>query len=341
MQKDPYQVLGVGKDASQEEITKAYRSLATKFHPDKNPQSPSDAAEKFKEISAAFEILGNDQRRRDYDFYSSGVPSFSFRSRNSVDNVFDNIFSQMFGDQRSPAASKVRARVTLAEAYRGCEKIIPVEKHSSCGSCKGTGSSEWNGCSKCEGRGFVIASNGPMRMQISCTFCRGMGSVSVKKCGDCKGRGYLVDSVRDVEIKIPPGVDEGNQVRLAGEGSDGGDLFVVVSVDKDENISRQDGFLMGRLEVPYSKLVLGGEEHFDLFGSLLEVKIAPRLNAGKKLRIKGQGMPSLRDPSVRGDILLDICLKMPGELTKEHSKAIEKLSKIEARSYSKGDKGEK
>lgn len=334
MRKDPYQILGVGKDASQEDISRAYRSLATKFHPDKNPQNPSEAAEKFKEISAAFEILGSEQRRRDYDFYSSGVPSFSFRSRNSVDNVFDNIFSQVFGDQRSQA-SKVRVRVSLAEAYRGCDKTVLVEKHSSCGSCRGTGSSEWSRCLKCEGRGFVIASNGPMKMQMSCTFCQGRGSVSVKKCSECKSRGYLIDSVRNVEIKIPPGVDEGNQVRLAGEGSDGGDLFVVVSVDKDEKISRQDGFLMGRLEVPYSKLVLGGEEDFDLFGSSLKVKIAPRMNAGTRIRVKGQGMPSLRDSSVRGDLLLDVCLKMPVDLTKEHSKAIERLSKIEARSYSR------
>lgn len=334
MQKDPYRVLGVGKDASQEEINKAYRLLATKFHPDKNPQNPSEAAEKFKEISAAFEILGNEQRRRDYDFYSSGVPSFSFRSRNSVDSVFDNIFSQVFGDQRHPA-SKVRVRVSLAEAYHGCDKTVPVEKHRSCGSCKGTGSSEWSRCSKCEGRGFVIASNGPMRMQMSCAFCQGRGSVSVKKCGECKGKGHLIDSVRNVEIKIPPGVDEGNQVRLAGEGSDGGDLFIVVSVDKDESISRQGGFLIGRLEVPYSKLVLGGEEDFNLFGSSFKVKIAPRLNAGTRIRLKGQGMPSLRDSSVRGDLLLDVCLKMPGDMTKEHSKAIERLLKIETRSYSR------
>ncbi|NBT57179.1 J domain-containing protein [bacterium] len=341
MRKDPYQVLGVGKDASQEEITRAYRSLATKFHPDKNPQNPSEAAEKFKEISAAFEILGDDKRRRDYDFYSSGVPSFSFRSRNSVDNVFDNIFSQVFGDQRSPSASKVRMRVSLAEAYHGCEKTVPVEKHSSCDSCKGTGSSEWNRCAKCEGRGFVMASNGPMKMQVSCSFCQGRGSMSVKKCGGCKGKGYLVDSVRSVEVKIPPGVDEGSHIRLAGEAGDGGDLFVVVSVDKDDKIARKDGFLVGRIEVPYSTLVLGGEEDFSLFGSTLKVRISPRLNAGTRLRIKGQGMPSLHNPSVRGDLLLDVCLKMPGDLTKEHSKAIERLSKIEARNYPKYKEGEK
>lgn len=338
MRKDPYQVLGVSKDASQEEISRAYKSLATKFHPDKNLQNPSEAAEKFKEISAAFEILGNDQRRRDYDFYSSGIPSFSFRSRNSVDNVFDNIFSHVFGDQRSPS-SKVRVKVSLAEAYRGCDKTVLVEKHSSCGSCEGTGSSEWSRCSKCEGRGFVIASNGQIKMQMSCAFCQGRGSVSVKKCVNCKGKGYLVNSVRNVEIKIPPGIDEGNQVRLAGEGSDGGDLFVVVSVDKDEKISRQDRFLMGRLEVPYSKLVLGGEENFDLFGSFLKVKIAPRMNAGTRIRIKGQGMPSIRDSSIRGDLILEVCLKMPGDLTKEHSKAIERLSKIESRSYSREREG--
>lgn len=333
MRKDPYQVLGVGKEASQEEIAQAYRLLATRFHPDKNPNNPSEAAEKFKEISAAFEIIGNEKRRKDYDFYSSGSPSFSFRSRNSVDNVFDNIFSQVFGDQKS--ASKVRIRISLAEAYRGCERTVPIEKHSSCDSCRGTASSEWIKCSKCEGRGFVVASTGLMRMQISCSFCQGKGSVSAKKCKDCKGKGYRVESVKNLEIKIPPGVDEGHHLRLAGEGSDEGDLFVAISVDKDEKISRKDGFLLGRLEVPYSKLVLGGEEDFDLFGRTLKIHIAPRLNAGARLKIKGQGMPSLQNPSVRGDLLLDICLKMPEKLTKEHSKLLEKLLKIELRNYSR------
>lgn len=341
MQKDPYQVLGVGREAPHEEIVKSYRSLATKHHPDKNPHNTAEAAEKFKEISSAFEILGDEQKRRDYDFYSSGMPSFSFRARNSVDQVFDNIFSQFFGDQRPSSASRVRVKMSLSECYHGCVKSIPVEKHRSCGTCRGTGSSEWGGCSKCQGRGFVISDNGPMRMQMSCSFCQGRGSISVKKCGDCRGKGYVVESVKNVELRIPPGVDEGNQVRLAGEGSDGGDLFVIVSVDKDDKFSRKDGFLIGRLEVPYSTLVLGGEEDYDVFGSTLKVKITPRLNAGTRLRIKGQGMPSLHNPEVRGDLLLDICLKMPGELTKDHAKTIQRLSKMEARDYSKEKEGGK
>lgn len=341
MNKDPYQILGVGRDASHEEIVKAYRLLATRYHPDKNLQNPSEAAEKFKEISSAFEIIGDEGKRRDYDFYSSGAPSFSFRSRNSVDDVFDNIFSQFFGDQRSNSPSRVRIRISLAEAFHGCTKSVPLEKHSSCESCKGTGSSSWDSCTKCQGRGFVVFNNGPMRMQTSCSFCQGRGSISSKKCSECSGKGHLVDSSKNLDIKIPPGVEEGSQMRLAGEAADGSDLFVIISVDKDERYSRKDGFLIGSLEVPYSKLVLGGEENLDLFGSTLKIKIKPRLNAGSRLRIKGQGMPLLHNPSTKGDLLLDIHLKMPSDLTKEHLKTIEKLLKIESRSYNKGKEGEK
>jgi len=341
MRKDPYQVLGVGKDASHEDIVRAYRGLATKYHPDKNPQNVAEASEKFKEVSAAFEILGDQQKRRDYDFYSSGAPSFSFRARNSVDDVFDNIFSQFFGDQRTNSSSRVRVKVLLSEAYHGCVRFVSVEKRSSCKSCSGTGSSSWDVCSKCNGRGFVVSDNGPIKTQTSCSFCNGRGSVSVKKCGDCKGKGYLVESSKNTEVRIPPGIDDGNQIRLAGEAGDGGDLFVVVTVEKDERFSRKGGFLIGRLDVSYSKLVLGGEEEVEIFGSTLKVQIAPRLNAGSRLRIKGQGMPLINNPSLKGDLLLDIGLKMPADLTKEHVKAIERLSKIESRNYNKKREEEK
>lgn len=337
MTKNPYQILGVGKDATHEDIVKAYKSLALKYHPDKNLDSPKEAAEKFKEISYAFDLIGEERKRRDYDSYSSNSPTFSFRSRNSVDDVFDNIFSQFFGDQRSNSSSRIRVKVSLSDAFHGCVKSVSVENNVSCESCKGTGCTVWSGCSKCDKKGFVVSYNGPMKMQVSCSFCQGRGSVPSNRCSDCLGRGYKTSSARQVEVKIPPGIDDGNQIRISGEG--GSDIFVAVSVDKDERYSRKDIFIFGRLEVSYAKLVLGGDETFDLFGSVIKVKINPRMNAGSKIRIRGQGMPLLQNPSMRGDLILEVCLKMPSELSKEHAKAIEKLLKIE--NYNKGKEGEK
>jgi molecular chaperone DnaJ len=323
--KDPYEILGVGRNVSQDEILKAYRSMAVKYHPDKNPENPSEASEKFKEVSWAFEVIGDEQKRRNFD--SFGPASFSFRSRNSVDDVFENMFSQFFGEQNSQG-SRLRIKIGLEEAYSGCSKKVPVEKRGRCEPCRGTGSTEWEPCKRCEGKGFIFTNNGPMRMQVSCSGCAGRGSTSVHKCKDCVGKGYVVESTREVELRIPPGIDDGMQIRLAGEAGDGSDLFVVVNVEKHPSIARQDRFLVGGLEVPYHDLVLGGQAEFDLFGSKISVKIPPRTNAGSRVKIKGCGMPHINNPAIKGDLFLDIKLGMPSSLTEEHESLIRQLSKL-------------
>ena len=331
MTKDPYETLGVERSASREDIVKAYRSLATKFHPDKNPDNPKEASAKFKEISAAFEVLSDDKKRHQYDFYgNSQFPSFSFKNRNSVDDVFDNMFSQFFGDQRQSPGSRARVKVSLDEVYSGCSKIVKVERHKSCDSCKGTGSCQWSPCPKCDKKGFVFTVNGPMRIQSSCSNCQGRGSIPGDRCPGCLGQCYLVESTKDVEVKIPQGIEDGSQIRFPGEGSDGNDLFVVVGVEKHPVFSRQDKFLLGFVEVPYHILVLGGDVDLDVFGTKVAIKINPRLAAGTRVRIKGQGMPFVGNPNFKGDLLVDIRLKMPKEVTKEHEKVLRRLSKIKS-----------
>lgn len=328
MDKDPYRVLGVDPKATQEEITKAYRVLALKWHPDKNPTNLKEAEEKFKEISEAFELIGNPNKRKNYDFYSTQpFPSFSFRSRNSVDDVFNNIFSQVFGDQKTNS-TKVRVKISLKECYKGCSKSVKVEKHKFCEGCKGTGSTSWESCEKCSGKGFVFTNNGQLRVQMSCSNCNGKGSISSKNCKECSGKGYLIDSVKDLDVKIPPGIEDGTQIRLAGESSDGGDLFIVVNVDRDQNFVREGKVLIGSVDVPYTTLVLGGKVEFDLFGTKFDINIRPRLNAGSRVRLKNQGMPLMQNPSIKGDLLVDIKLKMPNVLDKEHEKLLNELSKI-------------
>jgi molecular chaperone DnaJ len=328
---DPYSVLGVAKTSSHDEIVKAYRSLATKYHPDKNPDSPREAAEKFKEISAAFELIGDEQKRQKFDFFgNSSPPSFSFRSRNSVDDVFDNIFSQFFGEQKSQlGGSKVRIKVALKDVYSGVTRKVKTEKRSLCDPCKGTGSSEWEPCGTCSSKGFVFVNNGPLRVQTSCSVCLGKGAVSKFKCETCQGNGYLIDLIKEVDVKIPAGIEDGTQIRLAGASADGNDLFVVVNVEKDELFAREDKFLVGHVDVSYPVLVMGGEVPYDVFGTKLSIKIPPRTKAGTRMRVKGQGMPLIHNPSTKGDLLVEIRLKMPSDVDKAHERLLVRLLKMD------------
>lgn len=329
MRKDPYLVLGVDKKASQDEINRAFRTLAAKYHPDKNPENPKEAADKFKEVAAAYELLGEESRRRQYDFYSEGqFPSFSFRSRNNVDSVFDNLFSQFFGTGKNkPNAAKSRVKITLAEAFSGCVKTVRSETYVACKDCTGTGATEWIRCPRCEGSGFLFTSEGPMRIQTSCVQCSGRGSFSKQSCRSCNGRGQVVSLEKDVEIRIPPGVEDGMHLRVQEEAE--GDFFVVINVEKNLNIARQQRNLMGVVDCSYATLLLGGEKKFDLFGTQILLKIPPRTKPGTRLRVKGQGMPAIQNPEVRGDLFIDIGLKMPKQTSKAYEEIVSRLAKLD------------
>lgn len=315
MDKDPYKVLGVGPSASREEIQKAFRTLAAKYHPDRNPEDKEASSAMFKEVSAAFEILGDEEKRRRYDMYRDGFPSFSFRNRNSVDDIFNHMFSQFFGDQR-PTGSRVRVKITLEEAYFGCQKKVDVEKHSFCASCKGTGSSEWELCARCSGKG--------------CVQCTGRGSVSKEKCKSCSGNGYVVLGTKQVEFQIPAGVDNGFQLRIPESGPTGDDLFLAVLVEKHKHFERHDHFILARINVPYAKLVLGGSEEIDLFGMKVSLRIPPRSVPGLRLKVKGKGMPLVQNPEMRGDLIVELRLRMPESTTKEYEELLSLLMKMES-----------
>lgn len=330
MRKDPYLVLGVDKKAPQDEINRAFRSLAAKFHPDRNPDNIKEASERFKEVAAAYELVGDPNKRRQYDFYSEAqLPNFSFRSRNSVDNMFDNLFSQFFGrGGPSQNFSKSRVKVTLSEAFSGCSRKVKSEAYEPCRDCTGTGSSEWSGCPGCNGSGFLFTSEGPMRIQTACVQCSGKGSVSKQSCRSCNGRGQVVKFEKEVEVRVPPGAEDGMQIRMSGEGAGGGDLFVVVNVEKNQRIERQQRNLLASMEVPYHTLVLGGDVSFRLFDSDISIKVPPRTKSGSRLRIKGQGMPAVQNPEIRGDLFVDLNLFVPSSLSPDHEKAIRNLAKI-------------
>lgn len=328
MNKDPYKVLGVSPSSSKEEIHKAFRILAAKYHPDRNPDSQEEASIKFKEVSSAFEIIGDDERRRQYDFYrEGGLPTFSFKSRNPVDDIFNNMFSQFFGDQR-PSGSRLRVKISLEEAYFGCTKKVEAEKHDFCEPCKGTGSPEWESCSKCSGKGFFLFSDGSVRARSACVSCGGRGSVPKEKCPSCSGRGFVISGSKQFEVKIPPGIEDGAQMRMA----DGdGDIFLHVHVERHERLERRGHSLIGAVEADYATMVLGGKVDFDIFGSRIEVKVPPRTRPGSRLKLKGRGMPVPQNPSMRGDLLLEFRLMIPDKLSDEHEKALKNLMKIESR----------
>jgi molecular chaperone DnaJ len=313
--KDYHKILGVNKNSTQEEIDKAYRSLVLKHHPDKNLGQTTD---KFKQIQEAYEFLKN-----------SKASFFSFNNKNSVDDIFDNIFSKFFGDQKiNNNSSKVRLKISLEEAYKGCEKEVEVDHHKFCEICEGTGGETWISCSKCNGKGFIYK-NESIVVQAACSFCDGKGNNIEKKCKDCNGNGFLVDEKKKIKVKIPSGIVDDTQIRLAGEGSGGGDLYVVVNVQKHSTLERQKNNLCCDFEVPYSILVLGGFENFDLFDEKIKVKIKPGTKTGSKIIIRNLGMTHLENFNLRGNLELTIQLKLPNKLTKEYKESIEKLKLFE------------
>lgn len=328
MDKDPYTVLGVSPSATKDEINRAFRALASKYHPDRNPEDTEAASVKFKEAASAFEVLGDDARRRQYDLYrEGGFSTFSFKNRNPVDDIFNNMFSHFFGDQR-PDGSKIRIKISLEEAYFGCSKKVSAERRECCSGCNGTGSSSWETCTKCSGKGFFSFSQAGFQTKSSCVVCGGRGSVARENCSSCSGLGHIVSGSDEIEISIPPGIENGAQIRMSGAGR--GDLFIQVSVERHPQFERQNHFLVGRLYVSYPKLVLGGTEEIDFFGEKLSVKIPPRTSPGSRLRVKGRGMPMPQNPNIKSDMILDIYMKMPKALTKEHENMISSLLKMDA-----------
>lgn len=317
-----YQILGVHRNASQEEIERAYRFLALKYHPDKNINEEKESTEKFKKIQEAYEFLINFKNSKASSF-------FGFSKKNSVDDIFDNIFSNVFGDQKkNNNSSKVRIKINLEDAYRGCEKIIQIDKHDFCRNCQGTGGVVWTSCEKCQGIGFIQKKDSIL-YKSSCSFCEGKGNKILEKCKDCLGNGFLVKEKSDISVSVPAGISDETQIRLSNKGSGGGDLFVVVNINKDSSWERNNNDLLCDFEVPYYNLVFGGLIDLNLFSEKIKVKIKPRTKTGSKIKIKNFGMPFLENPNIRGDLELTIQLKLPKEITKDYKELMEKFKNLE------------
>lgn len=351
--RDYYEVLGVSKNATKDELKKAYRKQALKFHPDKNP-GDTEAEAKFKEAAEAYEVLSNDEKRRRYDQFGhaglSGGGGFSGGGMN-IDDIFahfGDIFGGSFGgfggfgsSRRSRRVNKgsnlrVKVKLTLQDVANGVEKKIKLKKYVSCKSCDGTGaanSSSYENCSTCHGTGQVTKiSNtflGQMQTTSTCPSCDGEGKIIRDKCKKCSGEGVVYDE-ETVSIKIPPGVAEGMQLSIGGKGNAArrgginGDLIILIQEEEHPELIRNDNDLIYNLYVGIPDLVLGHAAEIPTIDSKVKVKIEAGTEAGKVLRLRGKGLPDVNGYQ-HGDLLVKIIVWIPKTITKEERKLLEKL----------------
>lgn len=356
--KDYYEILGVSRDASQAEIKKAYRRLALKYHPDRNKSK--EAEEKFKEISEAYAVLSDPEKRRLYDMYGhAGIDErYSqediFRSARFEDifadlgfGGIDRIFDIFFGGgaaRRAPARGadlRFDMEITLEEAAKGAEKVVSYRRLETCERCGGSGAEPGSGrvtCPACGGRGSVGFTQrtpfGTYSTFTTCSRCGGEGSIVSNPCRECRGAGR-VERVRRLSVKIPPGVDSGARLRLAGEGEAGergappGDLYIVIHVREHEIFKRVGNDLYIEVPITFSQAALGAEiEVPTIDGDSATVKIPSGTQTGETFRLRGRGMPLLNGYG-RGDMVVKVVVRTPTKLSKEERELFERLAELE------------
>jgi molecular chaperone DnaJ len=345
--RDYYEILGVARDASEKHIAEAYRRLAIKNHPDKNP-GDEEAVVRFKECAEAFEVLSDGDRRARYDRHGhAGVSGGShFRDVNDIFTAFgdlfgDSAFGDLFGGRggrRGAPGADIRVNVTLdlVEAARGVTKTIEFERHEKCQTCKGTGAKAGTApekCRYCGGRGQVIQSTGFFRVQSTCPSCRGAGTVVKETCEACEGVGYVLHKVRR-DIKIPAGIDDNMRVRMPGEGEPTtaggprGDCYVFVAVTDHPLFTREGQNLIVRMPVGYSQAALGCTLEVPTLNGMQDLTIPAGTQSGEVFRLRGQGMPHPQRRQV-GDLLVQLQVDVPKKLTARQKELMLELAELE------------
>ncbi|MDP1620808.1 MAG: molecular chaperone DnaJ [Bacteroidales bacterium] len=361
--RDYYEVLEVGKDVSPEDLKKAYRKQAIKFHPDKNP-GKKDTEEKFKEAAEAYEVLSDPAKRKRYDqFGHAGVGNGQGRGGFSGGMTMEDIFSH-FGDifgggggggdpfssffggggggRRGKTVNRgsnlrVKVKLTLEEIAHGVEKKIKVNKYLACNTCKGTGAkdgSAYSTCSTCRGSGHVsrITSTflGQMQTSQTCPNCGGEGQVITDKCTDCAGNG-VVKGEEVISIRIPTGVSEGMQLSMGGKGNAAarggiaGDLLIQIEETGHELFDRDGSNLLYEHYITFSEAALGSTAEIPTIDGKVKIKIEPGTQSGKVLRLRSKGLSSINGYEGKGDMLVSIVIWTPKSLTKEEKAILEKL----------------
>ena len=339
--RDYYEVFGVPRDAGEQEVKRAYRKLAMKYHPDKNP-GDKEAEERFKEAAEAYEVLRDQEKRDIYDrFGHQGLEGTGFRGFSSFDDIFGSfgdIFEEFFGFGGRRRRSRARPgndlqynlELTLEDSFNGNEEEIIFHKWELCGICHGSGitpGQEPQFCATCQGRGQVVRSQGFFQISTTCPACHGEGRIITDPCDECRGAGR-VKVERKITVKIPPGVDTGSQLRLRGEGEPGehgappGDLFVVIHIREHAFFGREGDHLICEIPIYFVKAALGDTIKIPVFGEEgeAELRIPPGTQPGDLLSLPGEGMPSLKRKK-RGDLYIKIMVKIPKNLG-QHQKSI-------------------
>ncbi|MDR2115766.1 MAG: molecular chaperone DnaJ [Planctomycetaceae bacterium] len=350
---DYYEVLGVAKNASKDAISSAYRKLAMKYHPDRNP-GDSQAVEQFKLCAAAYEVLSNDEKRAIYDQYGhAGLDAngggSQFHDVNDIFGAFgdlfgDSIFGHFFGGghggrgRRVAAGNDIRCDLTidLHEAARGITKEITFRRYETCPTCNGTGSQPGKvpeRCSYCGGQGRITQSTGFFSIQTTCPRCRGAGTIITDPCSDCRGSGLIPRTVKR-EIKIPAGVDTGTRLRLQGEGEKSpeggppGDCYVFVTVKPHPLFQRDGQHLICRVPIGYAQAALGAEIEVPTLDGTEKMPIPPGTQNNDVITLRGRGMPVPRR-NISGDLLIQVYIEVPRKLKPEHKELLRKLADLE------------
>lgn len=346
--RDYYEILGVEKGADEKAIKKAYKRLAMKYHPDRT-KGDKNAEEKFKEINEAYEVLVDKEKRANYDQYGhaafenggfGGAGGFGgFANGGDFGDIFGDIFSDMFGGggrgrQRVVRGEDLRydLEITLEEAVKGVTKDIKIDTLAECDHCHGSGAekdSKVETCSSCHGSGRVRRQSGFFVQEMTCPSCHGTGKIIENPCKKCHGDGRVYKK-KNLSVKVPPGVDTGNQLRLSGEGAAGengapaGDLYVVIHV-KEHHIFQRDGSnLYCEVPVSFTMAALGGEIEVPTLDGRVKLKIPAETQTGKLFRMRGKGVSAVRG-GYAGDLIVKITVETPVRLNEEQKELLRKL----------------
>jgi molecular chaperone DnaJ len=351
--QDFYAMLGVPRDANADDLKKAYRKLAMKYHPDRNPGDKSAEA-KFKEVSEAYDVLRDDQKRGAYDrfghaaFEQGGGPGAGFAGGFSFEGGLGDIFEGLFGEMsgrgragraRSGADLRTQVEIDLSDAFGGTKVQLRVPTRVKCEVCDGTGSEtksrDNTTCGTCRGQGKVRAQQGFFLVERTCPTCGGTGRVIKNPCKVCYGNG-TVEGERTLQVSIPAGVEDGTRIRLAGEGEAGpqgappGDLYVHVGIRPHEIFQRDGANIYCRVPLPLTRAALGGEiEVPSIDGSRAKVKIPPGTQTGDQFRLRAKGFSVLRSTE-RGDMYIQVAVETPQSLTRRQRELLEEFERESA-----------
>ena len=345
--RDYYEVLGIAREASPEEIKKAYRKLAQQHHPDKNPGNQA-SEERFKEIGEAYEVLSSPEKRQAYDRFGMAGPGRGFEGFGGFDpgfgSIFDDIFEGFFGGRAARSGRgahrgadlRYNLEIRFEEAALGIEKQIVIPRLETCQACHGSGAkagSQPVTCKACRGTGQVRYSQGFLTVSQTCSQCRGEGRVIEHPCQTCRGLGQA-KAERTLTVKIPAGVETGTRLKLTGEGETGvrggppGDLYVVITVQEHPIFTRHGDDLYCEIPIKFTQAALGTQIEIPTISGRTTLKIPPGAQTGGEIRIKGKGLPNVRGYG-RGDLVARIFVEVPTHLTAKQRDLLEQYSHLE------------